>query len=183
MSGRGRVHDRAVLDALESLDPQPFAGDVWRVTRKGRDPLRGSSSRGRWSPMGEFEVLYTSLERHGALAEIGYRLSLEPVWPSRLEHELHTIAARTQRSLRFANLDSLVALGVDVARYNTFEYGATQAVAAAAHFLEFEGLVVPSARAACANLVIFLDRLTEDYRLDVTATEAVDWDLWRKRRA
>src|SRR5690349_24964273 len=118
MSGRGRVHDRAVLDALESLDPQPFAGDVWRVTRKGRDPLRGSSARGRWSPMGEFEVLHTSLERHGALAEIGYRLSLEPVWPSRLEHELHTIAARTQRSLRFANLDSLVALGVDVARYN-----------------------------------------------------------------
>jgi len=183
MSGRGRVHDRAVLDALESLDPLSFTGDVWRVTRKGRDPLRGSSSGGRWSPIEEFDVLYTSLERHGALAEIGYRLSLEPIWPSRLEHELHRIAARTQRSLRFANVESLVALGVEVARYNTFEYEATQAVAAAAHFLEFDGLIVPSARAPCANLVIFLDRLTQDCRLDVTATEPVDWESWRKRRA
>src|ERR1700730_7394720 len=39
--------------------------------RKGRDPLRGSTANGRWSPSGgEFEVLFTSLERDGALAEI-----------------------------------------------------------------------------------------------------------------
>src|SRR5216683_1560192 len=133
---RGRIHDRVVLDALAALDPEPFRGGVWRVTRKGREPLRGGAADGRWSSSGEFEVLYTSLEREGALAEIGYRLSLEPVWPSRIEHELHAIAVETERTLRFADPTSLVPFDVDIARYRSFDYQATQALAAAAHFLE-----------------------------------------------
>ena len=113
MIGPRAVHDRGILDALEAIDPEPFAGEIWRVTRKGRDPLRGSAANGRWSPSGgEFEVLYTSLERAGALAEIGYRLSLEPVWPSRLEHEVHLIEVETERTLRFTNLDSLAPSGL-----------------------------------------------------------------------
>jgi hypothetical protein len=79
MERPGRVHDRAILDALEAIDPEPFDGEVWRVTRKGREPLRGSSAQGRWSGNCELEVLYTSLMREGALAEIRFRLSLEPV--------------------------------------------------------------------------------------------------------
>jgi RES domain-containing protein len=182
MTVPSRVHDRAVLDALEAFDPEAFEGTVWRVTRKGYEGLRGSSAHGRWSPNGEFEVLYTSLEQEGALAEIGYRLSLEPVWPSRLEHEIHTIKTRTDRTLRLANLATLVPLGVDIARYETFEYRETQAIAAAAHFLEFDGLLVPSARAHCNNLVIFLDRLAPNTRLDVVRTEPVDWTDWRRSR-
>src|SRR5712692_5807836 len=131
MPRSGRIHDRAILDALEALDPEPFSGTVWRVTRKGREPLRGAAAHGRWSASGEFEVLYTSLTRDGALAEIGYRLSLEPVWPSRIEHEIHGISAQAQRALRFADSASLAPFGVDVARYRTFEYEATQALAAA----------------------------------------------------
>ena len=111
MTGRRSVHDRSILDALEAIDPERFAGEVWRVAPKGRDALRGSAANGRWSPSsGEFEVLYTSLERDGALAEIGYRLSLEPVWPSRIEHELHLIEVETERTLRFAELQSLAPL-------------------------------------------------------------------------
>jgi hypothetical protein len=115
MIGRRPAHDRRILDALEAIDPERFAGEAWRVTRKGRDPLRGSAADGRWSPGGgEFEVLYTSLESNGALAEIGYRLSLEPVWPSRVEHELHLIAIETQRTLKFAALEDLAPLGVEI---------------------------------------------------------------------
>ena len=182
MAGAGRAHERAILDALESLVPEAFAGRVWRVTRKGREALRGSSANGRWSPGGEFEDLYTSLERDGALDEIGYRLSLEPVWPSRIEHDIHDIAVRTERTLRFAGLDGLAALGVDTAHYQSFRYEATQAIAAAAHFLEFDGLIVPSARSACANLVIFLDRVDADRHLEVKNTRPVDWNAWRQRR-
>ncbi len=180
MVGRRPVHDRTILDALEATDPEPFAGEVWRVTRKGRDPLRGSAANGRWSPSGgEFEVLYTSLECDGALAEIGYRLSLEPVWPSRLEHEVHRIAVETERTLRFANLESLSPLGVEIPRYHTFEYQATQAIAAAAYFLEFDSLIVPSARFPCANLVIFTERATG---LALKISQAIDWESWRQRR-
>jgi len=126
-------------------------------------------------------VLYTSLERDGALAEIGYRLSLEAVWPSRIAHELHRIAAATQRTLEFADVAALTPLGVEVARYHGFDYAATQAIAAAAHFLEFDGLLVPSARAVCRNLVLFLDRAMDGNRLEVLASEPVDWAAWRKQ--
>jgi hypothetical protein len=174
------VHDRRILDALEAVDPEPFNSAVWRVTRKGRDALRGSTAPGRWTPTGGFEALYTSLERDGALAEIGYRLSLEPVWPSRLEYELHLIEVEIERALRFTNLKSLEPLGVEIARYHTFEYQTTQAIASAAYFLEFDGIIVPSARFDCPNLVIFTERATG---LVLKESRPVDWDGWRKGRA
>src|SRR6266852_903643 len=181
MIGWRPVHDRSILDALETIDPERFTGGVWRVTRKGRDPLRGSTANGRWSPSGgEFEVLYTSLEGDGALAEIGYRLSLEPVWPSRIEHEVHLIEVETERTLKFADLESLAPLGIEIARYHTFEYQATQAIAAAAYFLEFDSLMVPSARFHCPNLVVFTERATG---LVLTKSQGVDWESWRQRRA
>jgi hypothetical protein len=72
-------------------------------------------------------------------------------------------------------------LGVDITRYETFEYGATQAIAAAAYFLEFDGLLVPSARSACSNLVLFTDRVSQTGHLELVSSEDVDWLDWRKR--
>ena len=180
MGSSGRVHDRGILDALEGIDPVAFNASVWRITRAGRDPIRGSAANGRWSPGGTVEVLYTSLERDGALAEIGFRLALEPVWPSRLQHEIHEIGAQTVRTLKFVEVASLAAFGVDVSRYESFDYAATQALAAAAHFMEFDGLLVPSARHKSQNLVIFMDR-NGAASLESLTTEAVDWAAWRAR--
>ena len=179
MPGSGRRHDRALLDALEAAAIEEFTDTVWRVTVAGRDPLRGSTGYGRWSPPGEFEVLYTSLTADGALAEIGYRLSLEPVWPSRAHHELHRVAAATERTLRFATLEALGPLGVNVARYATFDYESTQAIAAAANFLQFDGLIVPSARSSALNLVLFTDRLIVGSHLSTEETSLIDWNEWR----
>ncbi len=127
-------------------------------------------------------MLYSSLERDGALAEIGFRLSLEPVWPSRVRHELHTINATTQRTLRFADVASLRPLGGDAARHESFDSKATQAIAAAAHFLEFDGLIVPSSRTPVSNLVLFLDQVVGDAQLILSQSVPVDWDAWRKTR-
>ena len=35
MAGRGRIHDRTLLDALEALDPEPFHGVVWELPGRG----------------------------------------------------------------------------------------------------------------------------------------------------
>ena len=183
MSSGGRVHDRSILDALEKLDPEPFDSDVWRVARKGRDPLRGSSANGRWGAPGELEVLYTSEQRDGALAEVGFRLSLEPVWPSLIQHQIHVLAVKAERTLRLVDMRELENLGVDISRYETFEYGATQAIAAAAHFLEFDGMLVPSARFACSNLVLFTDRVSPTGHLQLVSSEDVDWVEWRKKKS
>jgi len=180
MVGGGRVHDRAILDALENFDAETLEKIVWRVARKGRDPLRGAVANGRWNAVGEFEVLYTSLEPDGALAEVGYRLSLEPIWPSRIEHQIHTLEIRAERALRLENLGELQKLGVDTARYESFDYTATQAIAAAAHFLQFDALVVPSARFDVANVVLFLDRIQTTPELK--NSENVDWAKWQAKR-
>lgn len=181
MSSGGRVHDRSVLDALEKLDPEPFDSDVWRVARKGRDPLRGSSANGRWGAPEELEVLYTSEQRDGALAEVGFRLSLEPVWPSLIQHQIHILAVKAERTLRLVDMRELGNLGVDITRYETFEYGATQAIAAAAYFLEFDGLLVPSARFACSNLVLFTDRVSRTGHVQLVSSEDIDWPDWQKK--
>jgi RES domain-containing protein len=180
MIGGGRVHDRAILDALENFDPERLEQTVWRVARKGRDPLRGAIAAGRWNAIGELEVLYTSVEPDGAMAEVGYRLSLEPVWPSKIEHQLHKLSIRADNALRFENLNQLEKLGVDIARFETFDYATTQAIAAAAHFLQFDALIVPSARHAAANVVLFLDRIQVPPEL--VNSEDIDWNSWRARR-
>jgi hypothetical protein len=182
MSSGGRVHDRSVLDALEKFDPEPFDSDVWRVARKGRDPLTGSSANGRWGAPGELEVLNTRQQRDGALAEVGYRLSLEPVWPSLIQHQIHILAVKAERTLRLVDMSDLGNLGVDISRYETFEYGATQAIAAAAHFLEFDGMLLPSARFACPNLVLFTDRVSHAGHLELVSSEDVDWPGWRRKK-
>ncbi len=84
--------------------------------------------------------------------------------------------------MRLADLTALALLGVNSSRYGTFEYGGTQAIAAAAHFLEFDGLIVPSARSSELNLVLFTERLNVEVALTVEATNPVDWDDWRARQ-
>jgi RES domain-containing protein len=179
MVGGGRVHDRAILDALEAFDHEALEQTVWRVTRKGRDPLRGAVANGRWNAVGEIEVLYTSVEPDGALAEVGYRLSLEPIWPSKIEHQLHTLSEKAERVLKFSNLSELERLSVDVAKFDKFEYDATQAIAAAAHFLEYDGLMVPSARFHAPTLVLFVDRI--QIAPKIVKSEDVDWERWRTK--
>jgi RES domain-containing protein len=178
-----RVHDRALLDSLDAINPIPFDGDVWRITRAGRDPMRGSTANGRWNPPGEFEVLYTSLEQSGALAEIGYRLSLEPVWPSKIVHEIHRLGVTGDRTLKLAHMVDLAGMGLDTAKYSSFEYQATQAVAAAAHFLNFDGLVAPSARHQSLNLVLFLENRDPSQRLMCAESHPVDWAAWRNAQS
>jgi hypothetical protein len=183
MSPPHRVHDRAILDALELIGGVAFDARVWRVTRTGRPPVRGSTASGRWSPPSEFEVLYTSLEKDGALGEIGHRLSLEPVWPSRVHHDVSEIEIHLDRALRLDDLAVLSTLGIDPARYESYEYTATQALAAAANFLGFDGLLVPNARHASTNLVVLLENLDPGFSPTTLSSDPVDWAAWRNQRS
>jgi hypothetical protein len=181
MNDRGRrVHDKDVLDALEVIGAQSFEGQVWRITREGRDPTKGSAAKGRWSPTGAFEVLYTSLEREGAFAEIGHRLSLEPVWPSRLVHKLHSLTIRTERAVRLPDMQTLKTLGVNTARYESYAYSVTQAIAAAVQFLGYEAMIVPNARHPSLNIVGLLENLDPGAAIEIVSSEIIDWSKWRR---
>ena len=86
-------------------------------------------------------------------------------------------------SLTFANIDSLVALGVDGPRYGDRNYQRTQEISDAAFFLGFDGIVAPSARWSCANAIIFTERAPLDLsELLESEPSPIDWPAWQRRR-
>lgn len=185
--GRG-IRDSALIDALEAAPPTTFKGTLWRVVRDGRDVLQGSSAGGRWDD-GTFDVLYTSERADGAVAEMYFHLSRgQPVMPSKGAWHLHELRVTLSRALRLADLAALSALGVDTARYGLLsyqereqEYPRPQEIAETAHFLGFDGLIVPNARFACQNVVVFCDRVPPDALEAVRNHGAIRWDQWRRQ--
>jgi len=177
MSDR-RARDLELLDLIDGHQGIPFEGDVWRIVREERDVLQGYPAGARWDP-GTFDVLYTALEREGALAEIHFHLSQQPVFPSRLRSVLHRLSVRTTRTLKIADLDALAGLGVSRENYSSLSYDRCQEIGDAAQFLGFDGILAPSARWPCHNLVLFMARLDPD-DLHLVESEPVDWQEWRE---
>lgn len=175
------ARDLQLLDAIDAFRREPLEAEVWRVVRDGRDPVLGGASFSRWCD-GAFDVLYTSLDRDGAIAEIHALLSLQPVFPSKVRWFAHRLRISAPQTLRLADLPSLARLGVDVERYEAREYSRTQPIAEAAYFLGFDGLVAPSARWSCLNLVLFTERLAPQQIAAIEGDEEpIDWDGWRKQ--
>lgn len=173
-----RIHDQTLLDALVSLGGEAFHDTAWRVTWATRDPLLGNAAGGRWHPANSFEALYASLAADGALGEAYYHLSRAPVMPSS-NVRLATLTVRTKRTLRLPDMESVVRLGVDEARYASLNYDRCQKIGAAAFFLEFDSLIAPSARTPYLNLVLFLDRLDLEKAVTVEALSEVNWPAWK----
>ena len=171
--------DPALLDALDAFHKVPYTGETWRVVRAGRDPLQGSAPGGRWDPT-LFDVLYTSLAPDGAVAEVHFHLSRQPVFPSKIKFGLHRITVRTAKTLRLRNLEAMVPLGVDKARYREILYERTQAIGDAAYFLGFDSIIAPNARWSCNNLILFTDQVAPA-NLQIIESSEINWTDWRKK--
>ena len=175
------IHDQTLVDRLSERRQERFEGEVFRATRVGADPAAPSISGGRWAspPQGDpgVYVLYTSLERDGALAEVASFLAgLTPI-PGPRPIKGTRLAVSTSRTLRLARAD-LPGFGVDMNRYGERDYVQTQKIGAALAFLGFDGLIAPSARWACDNLMIFTDNHALSERLDPVAHEEIEWRDW-----
>jgi RES domain-containing protein len=170
------IHDRELLDRLDAFPRQTFRGQAFRATRQSLDPLLSSTSGGRWMPVGGASVLYTSLEREGALAEITFHLAQQNPRPTK-PVMLHTLGIVAHRTLKLVRAD-LSALGVPESAYQTINFPRTQAIGAAVEFLGCDGLIAPSARWSCDNLMLFPDSMGADANLEVQSSENVDWVGW-----
>lgn len=176
-----RARDLELLDTLDAHESLAFEGHVWRIVRQEREPLQGYPAAARWDP-GTFDVLYTSLEREGALEETHFHLSRQPVFPSKVTWNLHRIQVRSKRTLLLGDLAAVQALGVTIKSYRGLSYERTQEIGDAAAFLGFDGILAPSARWPCQNLVLFTEQFTPA-DLSVLESEPVDWDAWQANRA
>lgn len=170
------IHDPDLLDYLDGLPKESFDGEVFRGTRQSLDPVVSSYSGGRWMRRDGTGVLYTSLEREGALAEISFhwgQLSPRPTKPVML----HTLRVAAHSALKLLKVD-LELLGVPESSYGIVNMPRTQAIGAAVEFLGCDGLIAPCARWRCDNLVLFPDWLGGKANLEVVRSEAVDWLPW-----
>ena len=179
-----RIHDRELLDTIETIDPIMYDGPAWRVSLQGRSPTQGSTRPGRWSD-GSFEALYTSLEADTAKAEMRFHLfEKSSIIPSRLVYMLSELQIELGRCLKLLDITQLETLGVesDVFYGRSFQrvvhelYPTTQAIGAAASFLGFDGLQVPSARAKGSNMVLLLNNLSPEREIEVKSTAVADWN-------
>ena len=176
---RRRALDDRLLDVVGAFKGQPFDGTMWRVVRTGRDVLDGSRGSGRWNTS-EMFVLYGAAEQDGAIAEINFHLNLgQSVFPSRMRHDLFELAVKARRTLMLADMEQLKRLGVDDGRYRELLYTRTQEIGAAAAFLGFDGLIVPSARWNCQNIILFLDVIDLE-EIRTISSQPVDWKAWRQ---
>lgn len=174
-----RARDLELLDALDALDRVSVDDVVWRVVRSGRDPLQGYPSAGRWDS-GQFDVLYTAFDPDGAVSEMHFQLSRQPVFPFKIQFSLNEIAVKTKNTLKFADLRELQPFGVEEDRYPGVLYERTQMIGDAAAFLGFDGLIAPNARWQCLNLVVFSDCLSPA-DLKLRNSSAIDWVSWRRK--
>ncbi|MEH0076109.1 RES family NAD+ phosphorylase [Pannonibacter sp. Pt2] len=187
MAHTRRSRDSALIDAIEALPPVQFEGTVWRVVRKGRSPVDCARSGGRWDD-GTFDVLYTSQQRDGAIAEMYFHLGRgQPVFPSKVEYGVHELDVTLDNALQLVDLGALQRLGLDTSRYGQLsydrasdEYPRSQDIAEAAHFLEFDGLIVPSARWDCMNVILFCDRVPPGAMEIAAGHGLVNWPEWIK---
>lgn len=172
------IHDPDLLEQLSAFETEHFDDEVFRATRISLDPLAESTSGGRWAPRGQIPVLYTSLRRESALAELSYhwgQLTPRPSKPAMI----HRLKVSTDRTLRLLRGD-LEGLGVDMERYAGHGYQRTQEIGAAVAFLGCDGLLVPCARWDCENLVIFTENHALANKLEVISSEEVDWRSWAR---
>jgi RES domain-containing protein len=173
------LHDRELLDRLAAFAPVRFEGDVYRATRRGLDPLAASIAGGRWMVPNETPTLYTSCERNGALAEISHHWSQLTPLPSK-PVMIHTLGLRTRKTLKLGRTD-LIDLGVDWKQYANKNPERTQMIGAAVAHLEFDGLIAPSARWRCDNVILFVTNHEGDEdALIVRESVEVDWRNWKQ---
>ena len=176
-----RARDLELLDEIDQLPMISIQETVCRVIRSGSDPLLCRTSSGRWGPR-DLEILYTAKDPDGAVAEMYFHLSRQPVFPSKVRFTLNEIEVRTRQTLKFSSLGELETLGVDQDGYSGLLYERTQKIGDAAAFLGVDGIIAPSARWDGLNLVIFCDNLNPE-DLALVSSREIDWTGWRKNPA
>ena len=174
------IHDPELVEALGRLRQEAFDGHLFRVTSMNADPTAFSPRGGRWAPPPRdnvvVQVLYTSLEREGAVAGVAaYLGELTPV--PKMPLMVHELTVTTSKTLKLA-MTELARLGVEETRYGQRDYQRTQQIGAAINFLGLDGLIAPSARWDCDNLMIFGDNHTLGERLETLSSERVEVREW-----
>lgn len=165
------VYDPTLLDQLEALEPRAWQGTVWRHMFAEYPPDRPNTTGARWNPPG-VAAIYTSLDRSSAIAEGDHAVAMQPIRP-RAKRTVYEVHVQVHAMVDLTDRELLRAVGVDDDALTAIPSRACQAVGGAAAWLERDGLLIPSARADGANLVIFVDLQDPDAEFKVVTSETL----------
>lgn len=117
------------------------------------------------------------------MAETYYHLSRAPVMSSshmRLNH----LSVALENVLRL-NSDQLIDIGIEEPFASRLNSDRSQSIGETTFMLDYQGLIVPSARWGCDNLVIFIDHKKFDFNehIEFIGASEVNWPVWKQRSA
>ena len=135
-------------------------------------PERENTLGARWNPP-EVPAIYTSLARETVIAEAEYQINMEPRRPL-VRRTIYRIQVSLQSVLDLSDAETLAGLGLNQAELAAIDHTACQRIGGAVEWLEHDGLLVPSARAADGiNLAIYPNRQGPNYEFRVLDSEVI----------
>jgi RES domain-containing protein len=138
----------------------------------GDYPPDAENTRGaRWNPPG-VAAIYTSLAREGALAEAAHQIAVQPI-PPRARRTIYMLELSLASVLDLTDTELLRDLGIGLAELTADDMTTCRQVGGAVHWLERDGLLLPSARSPSTNLVIFSANRPADARFAIISAEPV----------
>ena len=166
------TYDPVLLDALEALPATDWRGQVWRHMFNDYPPDRVNAAGARWNPPG-VGAIYTALERNTALAEGQHAVDVQPrrTYARRV---LYQVEVAVTGLVDPTAPGALTAVGLRPDDLAADDHTACQRVGGAAAWLERGGLLVPSARAPGANLVILVGTAGLEEDLVIVYQEVIE---------
>jgi RES domain-containing protein len=169
-----------LLNAIEAIQHQAWEGIVWRHMFADNPPTRVNDKGARWNPAGVLAI-YCSLDRATALAEGDYAISLQPLRPS-AKRTIFKLRISLNRVLDLSTPSILRELGLSEDEFLGTDHMPCRRIGGAVEWLEHDGMLVPSARSAGRNLVVFPRNRTKAADFEVLDTEVISEPPKRRSR-
>lgn len=166
-----------IYQAVDSLGSVSHSSRAYRHISPRWTCTSGAGARqagGRWNPPDSFPVIYTALSERTIVAEF-YRFAERSNLPPAilLPRRLCVLQVDLRAVLDLRSADALAAVGLTVAYLEGDDWDLCREVGDAAHKLELEGLLAPSATGAGDILAIF-----ELHLRPQSAVTEVEHRLW-----
>lgn len=159
---------RSLEDIFASAKTSAWSGRAFRVMLNDYPPDRENTQGARWNPP-DTPAIYTCLEPAVCIAEVEYGLARPP---RPLRPDLRKFLYELDVSLSAVIdlrpfLDELAGIGIGKPQLFADNMVISQQIGHLATWFGSDGLLVPSARHAGTNLVIYPNRANEAYRFEI----------------
>lgn len=163
-------------EVLESLPVRKWSDNVYRVMLGDYPPDSANRTGARWNPP-DIEAIYTSEIAETAIAEVRYniRQQTRPIKES-LHLTLYEIFVELEAVVDlYDSLSVLHSNGITHEDLFNSDMRISQAVGKTITWLDRDGLRVPSARGASANIVIYPNwTKTETFRFEIKSKHLIE---------